>query len=85
VCKTLDSFSLPNVSFIKIDCEGYEPFILAGAEQTIKKCRPVILMENKNYSKKYYGTEGNLAVDLLLSWGYKIAQQWPKDCVMIYE
>lgn len=85
VCKTLDSFNLANVSFIKIDCEGYEPFILAGAEQTIKKYRPVILMENKNYSKKYYGTEGNLAVDLLLSWGYKIAQQWPKDCVMIHD
>ena len=67
-----------------MDCEGYEPFILSGAEITIKKHRPVIFMEEKNYSKRYYGTEGNLAVELLLSWGYKIAQQWPKDCVMIY-
>ncbi len=83
VCRTVDSFNLSNVSFIKMDCEGYEPFILAGAEITIKKYRPVIFMEEKNYSKRYYGTEGNLAVELLLSWGYKMAQQWPKDCVMV--
>lgn len=83
-CRPIDTLELSNIDFFKIDCEGYEPFILKGAEDTIKKCKPVILMEEKNYSKKYYGTEGNLAVDLLLSWGYKIAYQWPKDCVMVW-
>jgi FkbM family methyltransferase len=85
ICKTLDSFGLEEVGFIKLDCEGYEPYILKGAEQTIKKYRPVILMEEKNYSKRYYGEEGNLAVDLLLSWGYTMEVSWPKDCVMIYK
>ena len=47
-CKTLDSFELTEVGFIKLDCEGYEPYILKGAEQTIKKYKPVILMEEKN-------------------------------------
>lgn len=85
ICKTLDSFELTDVGFIKLDCEGYEPYILKGAEQTIKKYKPVILMEEKNYSKRYYGEEGNLAVDLLLSWGYTMEVSWPKDCVMIYK
>ena len=85
VCKTLDSFELTEVGFIKLDCEGYEPYILQGAEQTIKKYKPVILMEEKNYSKRYYGEEGNLAVELLLSWGYTMEVSWPKDCVMIYK
>lgn len=85
ICKTLDSFELTEVGFIKLDCEGYEPYILQGAEQTIKKCKPVILMEEKNYSKRYYGEEGNLAVELLLSWGYTMEVSWPKDCVMIYK
>jgi FkbM family methyltransferase len=85
ICKTLDSFELTDVGFIKLDCEGYEPYILRGAEQTIKKYRPVILMEEKNYSKRYYGEEGNLAVDLLLEWGYTMEVSWPKDCVMIYK
>ena len=85
ICKTLDSFELPEVGFIKLDCEGYEPYILKGAEQTIKKYKPVILMEEKNYSKRYYGEEGNLAVELLLGWGYTMEVSWPKDCVMIYK
>jgi FkbM family methyltransferase len=85
ICKTLDSFELTEVGFIKLDCEGYEPYILKGAEQTIKKYKPVILMENKNYSSRYYGEEGNLAVDLLLSWGYTMEVSWPKDCIMIYK
>ena len=84
-CKTLDSFGLTEVGFIKLDCEGYEPYILKGAEQTIKKYKPVILMEEKNYSKRYYGEEGNLAVELLLGWGYTMEVSWPKDCVMIYK
>jgi FkbM family methyltransferase len=82
-CRTLDSFELKDVGFIKLDCEGYEPYILRGAEQTIKKYRPVILMEEKNYSKKYYGEEGNLAVEILLAWGYTMEVSWPKDCVMV--
>ena len=83
ICKTLDSFELTDVGFIKLDCEGYEPYILRGAEQTIKKYKPVILMEEKNFSKKYYGEEGNLAVDILLEWGYTMEVSWPKDCIMI--
>jgi FkbM family methyltransferase len=85
LCKTIDSFNFQDMNFIKIDCEGYEPYILRGAEQTIKKYKPVILMEDKNYSGRYYGEEGNLAVDLLLDWGYTMAVSWPKDCVMIYK
>jgi FkbM family methyltransferase len=84
ICKTLDSFELTEVGFIKLDCEGYEPYILQGAENTIKKYKPVILMEEKNYSSRYYGEEGNLAVELLLAWGYTMEVSWPKDCVMVY-
>jgi hypothetical protein len=75
---------LTEVGFIKLDCEGYEPYILQGAENTIKKYKPVILMEEKNYSSRYYGEEGNLAVELLLAWGYTMEVSWPKDCVMVY-
>ena len=46
----LDSLSL-TTSFIKIDVEGYEYFVLKGAEETIKRSRPTILLE---YSPLYY-------------------------------
>lgn len=35
--KTLDSFQLENIGFLKIDAEGYEEFILKGAVNTLKQ------------------------------------------------
>lgn len=42
---TLDSFNLQDVSFIKIDAEGWECDVLEGARDTITRCRPVMLIE----------------------------------------
>jgi FkbM family methyltransferase len=43
--KTLDSYNMEEVDIIKIDCEGYEYPILQGAEQTIRRCRPIVQLE----------------------------------------
>ena len=37
--------SISNISFIKIDVEVFEPFVLQGAMQTIKKFKPNIFIE----------------------------------------
>ncbi len=42
---TLDSLHLENVSFIKIDVENFEYEVLLGAEQTIRKNRPYMILE----------------------------------------
>jgi FkbM family methyltransferase len=34
-----------SISFIKIDAEGSEPLVLAGAEQTLRTFRPILLFE----------------------------------------
>jgi FkbM family methyltransferase len=36
------------ISFIKIDCEGFELAVLKGAENTIKINKPVLLVENND-------------------------------------
>ncbi len=41
----LDTFALSRLDFIKIDAEGMEPWILDGAKDTLKRCRPVMLIE----------------------------------------
>jgi FkbM family methyltransferase len=46
--RTLDSFALPEVSFIKIDVEGHEEAVLAGAVQTIAANRPAVLVESED-------------------------------------
>ncbi len=43
--KRLDDFGLREVGFIKIDAEGCESKVLAGAEQTLSCWRPVLLVE----------------------------------------
>ena len=43
--RTLDSFGFENVSLVKIDVEGFEDEVLAGAERLIRESRPVILIE----------------------------------------
>lgn len=42
---TIDSLSLPKVSAIKIDVERAEPLVLAGARETLERCRPAMLVE----------------------------------------
>jgi FkbM family methyltransferase len=41
----LDEYNLPRVDFIKLDVEGMEMEALEGADKTIKRCRPVLLVE----------------------------------------
>lgn len=42
--RTLDSFNLNNVSLIKIDVSGAEEEVLKGAIETIKRNKPIILL-----------------------------------------
>ena len=60
--RTLDSFEYTDIGFIKIDVEGYEHKVLLGSEITIKKFKPVILIEQNR--------EDLEAVELLKTWNY---------------
>ena len=51
VIKTLDDFNIPKVTFMKIDVEGMEIKMLEGAIKTIKRNRPVIMIES--FSEKF--------------------------------
>lgn len=43
--RTLDSFHLEDIGLIKIDTEGYEVPVLKGAQQTIKRNKPRLVIE----------------------------------------
>ena len=70
--RTLDSFNLSNISFIKIDVEGYEINLLKGAYETIRRDKPVIFIEKTI-------TNDNDLVNFLNDLGYDIFKEFEKD------
>ena len=50
-CRTLDSFNLNDIDFIKIDVDGFEVEVLEGAVNTITKNNPVINVEMKELKR----------------------------------
>ena len=51
--KTIDSYNFDDVSLIKIDVEGHELSVLKGAIETVKRCKPIILVEiEQRYIKR---------------------------------
>lgn len=47
-----DQFQLSRVDWLKIDVEGSELAVLKGAEQTIRCCKPKLLVENHQFMDK---------------------------------
>lgn len=79
----LDSFALENVDFIKLDCEGYELFALRGGEETIKRDKPVIIVEQKPGRGASFGLGDRDAVTYLEGLGYRCAKEMSGDYIMV--
>jgi FkbM family methyltransferase len=47
---TLDQFNDRNITYVKIDVEGWEPYVLAGGRELFAKNRPLVLMEWNSWS-----------------------------------
>lgn len=81
---TIDGMGLGACDLICLDIEGYEPFALRGAEQTIRKYRPVIMFEEKGLSERYYGLVRGTAEQwvLDLGMGYRVRDRVRKDIIL---
>lgn len=49
--RTIDSLQLARLNLLKADVEGMEQAVLAGARQTIERCRPLLYVENDRTDK----------------------------------
>ena len=67
--RTLDSYDLQDVDFVKLDCEGYEYFALKGGEEMLKRCKPCVLVEQKHNHHERYHLKKRQAVTYLQSLG----------------
>lgn len=66
--RTLDSFEFDNVSLIKIDVEGHEYSVIAGAAKTIGSMKPALLIE---IEQRHNARPIVDVFEKILSFGYK--------------
>ena len=79
---TLDSFNLTDISFIKMDVENHEMFVIKGGLDTIKQNRPIIWIEDF-----FYGTDNEASpVEYLINkLGYKLVDRVEGNFLLRYE
>jgi FkbM family methyltransferase len=71
-CTTIDSYNFQNVGFIKIDVEGYEKFVLEGAEKTILSNRPTIQLEIVANQCRRFNYSAEDMINWIRSWDYTV-------------
>jgi FkbM family methyltransferase len=78
----LDDLDLDVVDYIKMDCEGFEYRVIQGAKDTIQRCRPVLVVEQKPHEMyaKDYGQFA--AIGLLEAWGMTQLDRVKDDWIM---
>lgn len=82
----LDSFRLQNVDYLKVDVEGRELGVIEGAVETIKRCRPVCMIEQKQRKLQgNFGVAGTPAVDLLVSLGGSVRKEMGGDYFVVFD
>lgn len=83
-CKTLDSFKLNDVDFIKIDVQGGEIKVLKGAMNTIRKYKPFLMIEADEKDTDYTCSKTSI-IDMLTPEGYHIYHDNGADIFMCAE
>lgn len=69
-CIPLDCLNLPRLDLLKVDTEGAECFVFQGAQETIERCRPVVIFEENQCAVRYGGKRGD-ATDMIKGMGYR--------------
>ena len=69
---TVQSLSLANVDFMKIDVEGFEPEVLLGGESVIEKFHPWLYVEITPAWFRGRGHSMEQFIEKLLAWNYEL-------------
>lgn len=80
--RTLDSFELTEVDFIKIDVEGFEHNVIKGGIKTIVENKPVMIVEQKPGNAERHGLKQFGAINLLKKLGMRILHEVSGDFIL---
>jgi FkbM family methyltransferase len=79
---TIDNLQLPNCGLIQLDVEGSELDALVGAQMTLKRCRPTVVIEIKPLPQLVErGESPTAAHDFLKTIGYQPVRFLHRDVV----
>lgn len=81
---TLDSLGLSSVGLIKLDIQGAEAVALRGAEDTIRRCKPVILIEEKPGGQNQSTRHISEAQALLRNFGMVAKERVGADRIYVF-
>jgi FkbM family methyltransferase len=74
----IDDLGLPCCDFLQLDLEGWELYALLGGVETIRRCRPVLVVEiNKNQG--FVGIETDYVRDVVKGMGYRFIERLSSD------
>lgn len=78
-----DDYEWQDVDFIQLDTEGHELPILRGLEQTLLRCRPVVMLEEYGWGAPRYGTTQDGARRWLEERGWTQVAESESDRIMV--
>lgn len=76
----IDDLAISDVDLVWLDVEGYEWFALMGGVNTIRRCKPVIVLE-RNGLEKGYGVPDEYLTQWLQQYGYVQVDRQGRDVV----
>jgi FkbM family methyltransferase len=82
--RPLDSYEFENVAVLKIDVQGYEPNVLDGAINTIKKHKPIIFIEVELPQLQVYNLKEQDVFQRLENLGYTYKKVIEADHLVDY-
>lgn len=80
---TIDTMRLPSCGLIKLDLEGAEYRALRGAEETVRRCRPLLVIEVDKYGKRF-GNRARHLLGLIDALGYRQVAECGPDRAFVH-
>jgi FkbM family methyltransferase len=79
----IDDLELDACDLIYLDIEGFELIALAGAIFTIRRHRPVVVVEDKGMSQRYGSNQGAIEAWMAGAFDYKVVERVHRDVVLV--
>lgn len=79
---TIDALGLSACGLIKLDLEGCELLALEGAKRTIRRFRPVLIVEIERYGRRLGIAEADVK-GFIMALGYRLVHRAKPDCVFV--